>query len=180
MLGRVPGEGALLGALLGGVPFVCSPSNALFPGTSQHSHRHFWGNSGFLNLVAGGPDCNTTLWTKGEAKQHPMKVLSLRALQKLVGDFFLVICWEFGRNLSREGFCRNPRGIFLNKVPGEFCRGFFGEFFRAFFLGKKRGKNSRQNPRQFSHLLRDKLLRKTFQLDLGHKLELGVMLGSSF
>ena len=28
--------------------------------------------------------------------------------------------------LSRKGFCRNPRGIFPNKVPGEFCGGFFG------------------------------------------------------
>ena len=39
--------------------------------------------------------------------------------------------------VSRKGFCRNPRGIFPNKVPGEFRRGLFGGFFRAFFLGKQ-------------------------------------------
>ena len=38
--------------------------------------------------------------------------------------------------------CRNPRGIFPNKVPGEFCGGFFGGFFRAFFFGKNRRKKS--------------------------------------
>ena len=43
---------------------------------------------------------------------------------------------------SRKGFCRNPRGIFPNKVPGEFCGGFFGGFFWAFSLGKNRRKKS--------------------------------------
>ena len=45
-----------------------------------------------------------------------------------------------GTELSREGFCRNPRGIFLDKVPGELCGGFFCAFFGAFFLGKNRRK----------------------------------------
>ena len=45
-------------------------------------------------------------------------------------------------NLSRKGFCRNPRGIFPNKVPGEFCGGFFGGFFRAFSLENIGGKKS--------------------------------------
>ena len=52
--------------------------------------------------------------------------------------------------LSRLCFCRNPRGIFLDKVPGEFCGGFLGEFFGAFFLGKNRRKNPPKNPRQTS------------------------------
>ena len=55
------------------------------------------------------------------------------------------------RNLSRKGFCRNPRGIFPTEFPGECCRGFFGGFFRPFFLGKKRRKNPPKNPRQFSN-----------------------------
>ena len=53
--------------------------------------------------------------------------------------------------LSRKGFCRNPRGIFPNKVLGEFCGRFFGGFFRAFFLGRKGGKNPPKNPRQSSN-----------------------------
>ena len=44
--------------------------------------------------------------------------------------------------LSREGVCRNPKGIFLS--PGRILRGFFGGFFRAFFLGKNRRKTSTQ------------------------------------
>ena len=53
--------------------------------------------------------------------------------------------------LSRKRFCRNPRGIFPNKVPGEFCGRFFGGFFGACFLGKNRRKkyppkNPRLNP----------------------------------
>ena len=43
---------------------------------------------------------------------------------------------------SRKGFCRNPRGIFLKKVPSDFFGGFFGGFFGAFFLGKKQEKES--------------------------------------
>ena len=42
--------------------------------------------------------------------------------------------------MSREGFCRNPRGIFLNKVSGEFCGGFFGGFFKPFSLEKQEEK----------------------------------------
>ena len=52
---------------------------------------------------------------------------------------------------SRKGFCRNPRGIFPTEFPGENCRGFFGGFFRAFFLGKTGRKNPPKNPRQFSN-----------------------------
>ena len=47
-------------------------------------------------------------------------------------------------DLSRTCFCRNPRGIFPNKVPGEFCGGFFCGFVLAFFLGKNRRKKSTQ------------------------------------
>ena len=46
------------------------------------------------------------------------------------------------RKSSRKGLCRNPRGIFPNKVPGGFCGGFFSGFFWAFFLGKNRRKKS--------------------------------------
>ena len=48
--------------------------------------------------------------------------------------------------LSRQGLCRDPRGISPTEFPGEFCRDFFGGFFRAFFLEKKTGG---KNPRQF-------------------------------
>ena len=49
---------------------------------------------------------------------------------------------------KREGFCRNPRGIFPTEFPGEFCRGFFAvDFFGPFSLEKTGGKN----PRQFSN-----------------------------
>ena len=34
--------------------------------------------------------------------------------------------------LSREGFCRNPRGISPNKFLGEFCGGFLRGFFGGF------------------------------------------------
>ena len=47
-----------------------------------------------------------------------------------------LLCNKFKIDLSRKGFCRNPRGIFPNKVPGEFWGGVFGGFFRAFFPGK--------------------------------------------
>ena len=46
----------------------------------------------------------------------------------------------FLTNFSREGFCRNPRGIFPNKVLGEFCGGFFVDFFGPFSLEKTGGK----------------------------------------
>ena len=49
---------------------------------------------------------------------------------------------ELNLIFSREGFCRNPRGIFLNEFLGEFCRGFLCGFFGAFFIGKKGGKKS--------------------------------------
>ena len=52
---------------------------------------------------------------------------------------------------SREGFCRNPRGIFPTEFPGEFCRGFFVDFFGPFSLEKIGGKNPPKNPRQFSN-----------------------------
>ena len=38
---------------------------------------------------------------------------------------------------SRKGFCRNPRGILPNKVPGEFCGGFFWSIFLGLFPWKK-------------------------------------------
>ena len=44
-------------------------------------------------------------------------------------------------NLSREGFCRNPRGIFLNKVAGEFCGDFLVDLFGLFSLENTGGKN---------------------------------------
>ena len=53
---------------------------------------------------------------------------------------FLSLCF------SRKGFCRNPRGIFPNKVPGEFGGEFFGGFFGAFFLGRKGGTRPSKNP----------------------------------
>ena len=54
--------------------------------------------------------------------------------------------------LSRKGFCRNPRGIFPNKVPGEFYGGFFGGVFLGpFFFEKIREKNPPKNPRQNSN-----------------------------
>ena len=53
--------------------------------------------------------------------------------------------------LLHEEACRNPRGIFLNKVSGEFCGGFFGGFFGPLSLEKTGGKNPPQNPRQFSN-----------------------------
>ena len=55
--------------------------------------------------------------------------------------------------LSREGFCRNPRGIFPTKFPGEFCCGFFWAIFFGPFssLEKTGGKNPPKNPRRFSN-----------------------------
>ena len=53
--------------------------------------------------------------------------------------------------LSREGFCRGPRGIFPTEFRGEFCRGFLVDFFGPSSLEKKGGKNPPQNPRQFSN-----------------------------
>ena len=60
--------------------------------------------------------------------------------------------------MSRKGVCRNPRGIFLNKVPGEFCGGFFGGFFLgAFFLGKNpKPRNPWQNSNQNLRVSRPK------------------------
>ena len=49
--------------------------------------------------------------------------------------------------MSREGCCRNARGIFLNKVPGEFCGGIFGWNFSGLFPWRKTGgKNPPKNP----------------------------------
>ena len=39
-----------------------------------------------------------------------------------------VQCLSKTASFSRTGFCRNPRGIFPNEFPGEFCLGFFGPF----------------------------------------------------
>ena len=65
------------------------------------------------------------------------------ALPKTLKLYIFKHAYETQRNnASREGFCRNPRGIFPTEFPGEFCRGFFGGFFRAFFLGKNRRKKS--------------------------------------
>ena len=36
---------------------------------------------------------------------------------------------ELTWNISRKGFCRNPRGIFPTEFPGEFCGGFFRGIF---------------------------------------------------
>ena len=53
---------------------------------------------------------------------------------------------------SRKGLCRNPRGIFLNKVPGEFCGGFFGELiFSGLFPWERRRKKSTKKSRQNSN-----------------------------
>ena len=65
--------------------------------------------------------------------------------------FYFMGARSFLNKISRKGFCRNPRGIFPDKVLGEFCRGFFGGVFRAFFLGKSRSKKSPKNPRQNSN-----------------------------
>ena len=56
-------------------------------------------------------------------------------------------------SFPREGFCRNSRGIFLNKVLGQFCRRFFVDFCSGLFPWKKTGgkKNPPKNPRQNSH-----------------------------
>ena len=43
-------------------------------------------------------------------------------------------------SMSRKGFCRNPRGIFPNKVPSEFCGDFLVDFFGPFSLEKTGGK----------------------------------------
>ena len=53
-----------------------------------------------------------------------------------------------GDKNSRKGFCRNPMGIFPNKVLGEFCGGFFGGIFFGIFPWKKIGG---KNPRQKIH-----------------------------
>ena len=46
---------------------------------------------------------------------------------------------------SREGFCRSPRGIFSNTVPGEFCRGFLVGFWGLFpWIKNSRRKKSTQ------------------------------------
>ena len=55
------------------------------------------------------------------------------------------------RAVLREGFCRNPRGIFLNKFPGEFCGRFFGGSFGLLSFGKTGGKTPPQNQRQNSN-----------------------------
>ena len=53
--------------------------------------------------------------------------------------------------ISREGFCRSPRGLFLNKVLGEFRGGFFCGSFRAFFLWKK-NKRKKSTPKSTAKL----------------------------
>ena len=57
--------------------------------------------------------------------------------------------------VANKGFCRNPRGNYLNKVPGEFCGGFFGGFLAEilgpFSLDKIGGKNPPKTPRQNSN-----------------------------
>ena len=82
-----------------------------------------------------------------DTSQAPKRKL----LRKTCSDeLFYFGCFFFFRvgfpplNFSREGFCRNPRGIFPSKVLGEFCGGFFGGFFRAFSLEKDRRKKSTQ------------------------------------
>ena len=44
--------------------------------------------------------------------------------------------------LSRKGFCRNPRGSSSEQFPGEILRGIFGGFFRGLFHGKNRSNKS--------------------------------------
>ena len=39
--------------------------------------------------------------------------------------------------VSRKGFCRNPRGVFLNEFLGEFCRGFLVDFGGPLSLEKQ-------------------------------------------
>ena len=53
--------------------------------------------------------------------------------------------------ISRKGFCRYPRGIFPNKVPGEFCGGFLVDFFGPLSLKKIGGKTPPKTPRQNSN-----------------------------
>ena len=50
-------------------------------------------------------------------------------------------------SFSGNGFCRNPRGIFLNKFPGEFWRGFFQE--KALKCRNPRGIFSYEFPVEF-------------------------------
>ena len=66
------------------------------------------------------------------------------------------VCNNFVPNghawLSRKGFCRNPRGIFPNKVPGEFCGGdFLVDFCGPFPWKKHEDKSTLKNPRQNSN-----------------------------
>ena len=51
------------------------------------------------------------------------------------------------RKKSRTAFCKNPRGIYLNKFTCEFCRGFGGPFL----LEKTGGKNPPKNLQQYSN-----------------------------
>ena len=68
----------------------------------------------------------------------PMKV----APQRLHGNKHLSL------RDSRKGFHRNPRGVFLNEFPGEFYRGFGGDFWGPFSLNKNRRKYPHKNPQQ--------------------------------
>ena len=61
-------------------------------------------------------------------------------------SLFKPFCSDF--KSSRAGFCRNPRGIFPNKFPGEFCGGIFGRFLGPLCLEKTGGKNPQQFPNQ--------------------------------
>ena len=50
----------------------------------------------------------------------------------------LVCGAHLGMILSREGFCRNPSGIYLNKFPGEFCGESFVDSLGAFSPWRKK------------------------------------------
>ena len=50
---------------------------------------------------------------------------------------------------SRKGFCRNPTGIFPNRVQGEFCGFFFGDFFGLFPWNKKEEKSTKKSTAKF-------------------------------
>ena len=51
------------------------------------------------------------------------------------------------RKESRKGFCRNPRGIFPKRFPGEFYVGFLVDFLEIASLEKNTGGKIRPNGR---------------------------------
>ena len=118
---------------------------------AQKWSEYFWVGDSAKFLKSG----KSTLWTDAGVDQNFPRDLGA------IGPygFQTKFVWTNGpfptlalfRNLSRKGFCRNPRGISPNKVLGEFCGGFLGGFFQAFFFGKKRRKNPQKNPRQNSN-----------------------------